>query len=143
MKKTLSLILTLMLALGCAFSFVSCGGNSEVAGTYELTSFAGSVTIDGVTTTLPADTYEYYIIVINEDGTGVEKAKSAYLTDGAEEKKDFEWELDGNKLLVSYKMYGVTITEEMTIENGVITSEAEVELAEGTSAYMKGTFTKK
>ena len=143
MKKTLSLILALVLALGCALSLVSCGGNSDVAGTYELTSFTGSFTVMGEVTTLPSDTFEYYTMVLNEDGTGVETAKSEYITGGVEEKKNFEWEIDGDKLIVSYKEYGVTITEEATIKDGVITYETNQVITEGISIYMKGVFTKK
>lgn len=141
MKKTLSLILTLMLALGCVFSLASCG-NADIAGTYELDSFSGSITAGGEVTELPSDAFEYYTMIFNDDGTGVEKAKSAFFTNGAEEKKNFEWELDGTKLYVSYKEFGVTITEEATIENGVITYEMSQVVAEGVTVYMKGVFKK-
>lgn len=133
MKKTLSLVLALMLALGCVFALVSCGGG-DVAGTYEMTDISGSTTSGGVTSPISKDMFEYYTITLNNDGTGTVASKANGASTAMEQ--DIEWELDGSVLKIITNSGGMKITEEMTYENGVITYDVTQSLGGGNSMSM-------
>ena len=69
MKKILSVMLVVALSLSCVLMLSACGKNSQVAGTYEMVSISGTVTMNGQTVTLSEGLYDYYRIILNDDGT--------------------------------------------------------------------------
>ena len=60
MKKILSVMLVVALSLSCVLMLSACGKNSQVAGTYEMVSISGTVTMNGQTVTLSEGLYDYY-----------------------------------------------------------------------------------
>ena len=119
MKKAFSLILVLILAIGCTFSVASCG-NSEVAGVYELADISGSMTVDGVTQPLSKDLYEYYTMILEEDGTGKVASKGVN-TGNTSVEYNIEWEYEDTTLKIYTLTMGIRVAETMTLSNGVIT----------------------
>jgi len=141
MKKTLSLILSLVLALGCTLALVSCGG-SDVAGVYEMTDISGTMTSGGVTVDLSKDLYEYYTITLNEDGTGSVKAKGT-ASGNTSIEQDITWEYEETTLKIISVQSGVNVVEEMTLVDGVIKYNVNQALPGGGNMNMNLTLTKK
>ena len=117
MKKILSLSCTLIIILGCVLSLNSCG---KITGVYEMTSLTGTMTVDGVTTELSADNYEYYTINLREDGTAILRSKIVNRTPPY--TGYYTWEYEGTTLtLTNLETENVMV---MTMEDGVITYTA-------------------
>lgn len=119
MKKSIKILLLAMLATIVAIAFAACGGKyADIAGTYEMTSISGK--ISGVN--LSPSYYEYYRIILDADGNATVQAKGSG-TGGIiyEAKGTFTYE-DGEIKLTS-KNGGISVTETMAYEDGVITYE--------------------
>ena len=106
----------------------------EVAGTYEMVDLSGSIISGSSSTAITMAMFDYYTIVLNEDGTGTVKSRGA--GQSAEMAYDVEWELEGTTLKIITSQYGVKITEEMTLENGVITYDITQDMGSGNSMTM-------
>lgn len=113
MKKAISLACALLIVLTCALSLASCGG---ITGIYEMTSLTGTKTVDGVTTELSMDEYDYYTINLRDDGTAIMKSKivnrsPAYIA-------YYTWEYEGTTLTLTNLESGNV--QVMTLKDGVI-----------------------
>ncbi len=118
MKKILSVMLVVALSLSCVLMLSACG-NSEVAGTYEMVSISGTVTSYGQTIPLSEDLYDYYRIILNEDGTATVQSKAKGNTTVIEQ--DGTWEFEDNKVKLKSTTAGVSVVEEMDWKDGTIT----------------------
>ena len=122
MKKLLSLVLVIVMALGCTLALASCGGiEKDIVGTYEMESISGSISYGGTTTELEADLYEYYRIILDEDGKATVESKAA--TGGVKIREEGTWEYVDGKLEISTSPQGITVVEEMDWNDGTITYE--------------------
>ncbi len=125
MKKILSLTLVVLLTLGTLLMICSCNksaDNSKVAGVYEMVDISGTIKVNGQTTQLKEELYDYYRITLNTDGSAKVESKGAGTTAKIEEVA--EWELDGNTIKLKSKPQGITVVEEMEWDNGTITYNA-------------------
>ena len=111
----------------------------EVAGTYEMVDLSGSIISGSSSTAITMAMFDYYTIVLNEDGTGTVKSRGA---GQSAVESDLAWELEGTTLRIIANQYGVQTTEEMTLENGIITYEVIQNYGEGTSMSMNIVFEK-
>lgn len=134
MKKAFSTLFSVICALLCVFMLGACGQNSKYAGTYKMVSISGTVSMNGMTTTLSTEMYEYYNIILNEDGTAVVESKAAGST-GVAIEQDGTWEYEDGKIKLKSDNSGVTVVEEMTWENDTITYVAE-QSAQGMTVSM-------
>ena len=134
MKKILCLALSIILLLGCVCTLASCGKKAKIVGTYEMVSIEGTVTYNGVTTKLDEDLYEYYRIILNEDGTAVVEAKAKNNTTKIEQEG--EWEYKNGVIKLKSSPMGVTVVEELQWDDGIITYEA-TQNAQGMNISMK------
>ncbi|MBQ2717074.1 MAG: hypothetical protein IJF75_00570 [Clostridia bacterium] len=119
MKKILSVMLVVALSLSCVLMLSACGKNSQVAGTYEMVSISGTVTMNGQTVTLSEGLYDYYRIILNDDGTAKVESKGAGNTSVIEQEGT--WEYEDNKVKLRSTTSGITVVEEMDWEDGTIT----------------------
>ena len=125
MKKLLSLTLALCLLALCLFSLASCGRNSELVGTYEMTSLSGAITYNGQTTTLNKNSFTYYRIILSRNGDCKVEAKAADSTAKTEQEGTWEYDAESGTLSIKSEEAGVTVIEEMQWEDGVITYNSE------------------
>jgi len=141
MKKTLSLLLATVMLLGC-LCLSACGDDTakKIAGTYEMDSITGSMTVSGQTVSLTKDLYEYYRIILNEDGTARVESKSPNSTTKVEEDGTWTWE--NNVLKLKSSPNGISVVEEMEWEENKITYKAE-QSADGMSLSMTLVLVKK
>ena len=129
MKKLLSLTLAVFLIATCLLTLASCGAASEVVGTYEMSSISGAITYAGQTVTIDEDYFEYYRITLERDGTCKVESKAADSSAKIEQEGTWEYDEETGKLTVKSTQGGITVSEEMTWKEGVITYNAE--LSEG------------
>lgn len=133
MKKTISIIMILALALSFAFVLTSCKGPEEdkitVDGKYEMTSISGSVSYNGTTVELEEGLYEYYRMTLNTDGTALIEAKGATQNgiSGTKIENEATWEFDEKTgiLEIKTKEGSLTVVEEMKWVDGVITYDTQ------------------
>ena len=128
MKKLLSSTLLLALLMALVFTLASCALfrfdiTEEIVGTYEMVGISGTMSYNGQTVNLDEDLYEYYRIIIREDGSCIVKSK------GTSSSSVFEsagtWEYNEGVLEIKTSQSGVTVVEEMKWEDGVITYDAK------------------
>ena len=134
MKKTLATFFTVICTFICIFMLGSCNENAKYAGTYKMVSITGSMTINGETTQLSTDLYEYYNIILNKDGTAVVESKGAQ-TVGMAVENEGTWEYEDGKIKLKSRNSGITVVEEMTLEGDTLTYVAE-QAASGVSISM-------
>ena len=130
MKRIVSLALVLVMALTCLVAFSSCNNmEKKIAGTYEMKSVTGTMTMNGQTIELSEDLYEYYRIVLNDDGTAEVQCKYPNSTSKVEEEGTWEWDKDDEVIKLKTKPEGspVSVTEEMEWEDDVITYTASMD----------------
>ena len=84
-----------------------------------MVSISGSVTANGMTTQLSTDLYEYYNIILNEDGTAKVESQAAGTTTKVE--GDATWEVEDGKIQLITRTSGVKVVEEMDWEDGTLT----------------------
>ena len=123
MKKTIATFVTMLCAFVFVLIFAACGSNSEYVGVYKMKSISGIITQNGQTVHLTTDLYEYYNITLNEDGTGKIESKGTTNTNRVESTGT--WDVENGKVLFKSKVGAITVVEEMTWENGVLTYVAE------------------
>ena len=121
MKRLIFLLLTGILL----FSLASCGRNSELVGTYEMTSLSGAITYNGQTTTLNKNSFTYYRIILSRNGDCKVEAKAADSTAKTEQEGTWEYDAESGTLSIKSEEAGVTVIEEMQWEDGVITYNSE------------------
>ena len=129
MKKLLSLTLAVFLIATCLLTLASCDAASEVVGTYEMSSISGAVTYAGQTVTIDEDYFEYYRITLEKDGTCKVESKATDSSAKIEQEGTWEYDEETGKLTLKSTQGGITVSEEMTWKEGVITYNAE--LSEG------------
>ena len=123
MKKLLSAMLALAMVLVC-LSFVACvSEKDDVAGTYVMTDISGTVTYNGQTVALTDSLYEYFRIILNEDGTA--KIESKGVENTAKVEVNGTWEYEEGLLSIKSETNGLTVIEEMQWEDGVISYDAK------------------
>ena len=140
MKRIISFILVAVMLFVCVSALSSCGMKSKIAGTYEMTSISGTVTYNGMTTTLDQGLYEYYRLTLNKDGTALVECKAKSSTTKIEQKA--EWDYEDGIIKITSAPQGITVVEEMEWNDGVIIYEA-VENSAGITVSMKLTLEKK
>lgn len=129
MKKILSIILVLALALSCAFVFTACkkGDNTpdepkdSILGKYEMTAISGTVTTGGQTITLEEGLYEYYTIELKEGGNAIIESAAAGSASAIRQEVTWEYDEATGALDIISNIDGMTIVEKMTLKNGKIT----------------------
>ena len=122
MKRVLSLVLAVVMLLGCTVALASCGMKGKIAGTYEMESIEGTITYGGYTTDLDESLYEYYRIILEKDGTAIVESRAAGSTAAMEEEGT--WEYEDDKIKLKTNPQGITVVEEMEWDDGTITYKA-------------------
>ena len=118
MRKFLVLIMTVAMSMIFILSLSACE-KSKYAGTYEMISISGQMTMYGQTTEITKDLYEYYRIVLEEDGSAKVQSKGKANTTAVE--MEGSWEYSDGKILLKSSNSGINTIEEMLWENGKIT----------------------
>lgn len=121
MKRSFkSLVIAFFVAIMMA-ALVACSSPyKEVAGTYEMSSITGKVS--GITIT--KDSYEYFRIILDEDGNGTVQSKGKGLGAVSYEAKG-EYTYENGKIKMTTKNGSVSVTEEYDYADGVITYSME------------------
>lgn len=117
MKKVLISMLAIIMCIVSVSMLTACG-NKKYAGTYEMISISGQMTSGGQTTQITKDLYDYYRIVLEEDGTAIVQSKGAGNTTAIE--VEGTWEFSDGKILLRSVNSGITTVEEMEWNDGVI-----------------------
>lgn len=131
MRKILVLILTVAMSIASILSLSACQNekyNAKYAGTYEMISISGQMTMHGQTTEITKDLYDYYRIVLEEDGSAKVQSKGKANTTAVE--IEGTWEYSDGKILLKSSNSGITTIEEMLWEEGKITYSASQSGAE-------------
>ncbi len=126
MKKILSLTLAVFLIAACLLTLASCGAASELVGTYEMSSISGAITYAGQTVTIDEDYFDYYRITLEKGGACKVESKAADSTAKIEQEGTWEYDEETGKLTVKSTQGGVTVSEEMTWKDDIITYNAEL-----------------
>ena len=113
---------------------------AKIAGTYSMTEISGTVTVGGVTTELSTGLYSKYDIVLNADGTA--KIIAAASTINVESEASGTWKYEEGKLKLTSETSGISVTEVMDWNDGVITYET-TQSASGMEISMKIVLEKK
>lgn len=121
MRRVSISLLTIVMCILSILSLSACK-NAKYAGTYEMISISGQMTIYGQTTELSEDLYEYYRIVLEKDGSAKVQSKGKTNTTAVE--IDGTWEYSDGKILLTSSNSGVNTIEEMFWEEGIITYSA-------------------
>lgn len=122
MKRFLISTLLVAISVMALLSFVGCS-NFMYAGTYEMVGLSGEVTVSGQTIQLNEDLFDYYRIILNEDGSAKIQSKAKSSTTSVE--AEGTWEFSDGKLKIKHtNSAGITTIEEMDLENGKITYNA-------------------
>lgn len=137
MKKFLK---TLILAALAAVVLVACAACAsplkEVAGTYEMSSVSGS--IGGITIT--KNSYEYFRIILDEQGNGTVQSKGKGVGAVAYEAKGtYTYEKEEGKIKMTTTNGSATATEEYNYADGVITYSVSMEQMNFTIKFTKVT----
>ena len=119
MKKTWTIALVVVLTLGCVMAFAACA-NREIVGVFEMEEISGTLEMNGRTTTLDKSLYEFYTIEFKNDGTVLMRAKGANTVNQTIETEG-TWTMSGNTVKVKSTQNGLSVVEEMTYEDGVLT----------------------
>ena len=125
MKKLLSFVLVIYLIAACLLTFVSCGKNSELVGTYEMSSISGLMSYNGQTIELDEDLYEYYRITLKRNGSCKIESKAADSSSKIEQEGTWEYFEESGILAIKSEDNGVTVIEEMKWKDGIITYDVE------------------
>lgn len=139
MKKTFVFAVVSVLLLACLFSFTACN-DSKLVGVYEMIDIEGTITIDGQTTYLNTDLYEFYTIELKKGGKAVVKSKASGSA-GQYIENTATWTYDEGILKLKTSQGGMSVIEEMTLEDDIITF-VSVQSAEGVAVNMTVTFKK-
>ncbi len=121
MRKILVLIMTVATSMIFILSLSACE-NAKYAGTYEMISISGQMTMNGQTTEITKDLYEYYRIVLEEDGSAKVQSKGKANTTAVE--MEGSWEYTDGKIILKSSNSGINTIEEMLWEKGKITYSA-------------------
>ena len=117
MRKILVLIMTVAMSMIFILSLSACE-ITKYAGTYEMISISGQMTMYGQTTEITKDLYEYYRIILEEDGSAKVQAKGKANTTAVE--MEGSWEYSDGKILLKSSNSGINTIEEMLWEEGKI-----------------------
>lgn len=120
MKKTLSLAIAVILVFACMFTLAACGKKNEFVGVYEMQEISGTLTSNGTTTQLDKSLYKYYTIELKADNTAIVRSEATGTTNQAIEA-EATWKAEGNVIKLISTVGGISITEEMTYDNGTLT----------------------
>lgn len=96
---------------------------AAAVGTYEMVSIEGYMTQNGTRIELNESMYEYYRIILRDDGTAKVASKAPNNSTIVEQEGTWKYE-DGKVKLIS-SQYGISVTEVMDWENGTITYHAQ------------------
>lgn len=121
MKKIVTFILVMVCALGCALTLSACE-DKKYAGTYEMIDISGTIVMNGQTTYLSTEMYEYYRITLKRSGKAIVESKGR--DNGLEYRNEGEWEEEDGKIELRTKSSGITVTEVLDWKDGVITYNA-------------------
>ena len=121
MRKILVLIMTAAMSTIFILSLSACG-NAKYAGTYEMISISGQMTVNGQTTEITKDLYEYYRIVLEKDGSAKVQSKGKANTTAVE--VEGSWEYSDGKIILKSSNSGINTIEEMLWEEEKITYSA-------------------
>ncbi len=123
MKKLLRSVLLGIAAAIMLFAVVGCSNaNKEVAGTYEMDTISG--TMGGIE--IDKSYYEYFRLILDEDGTGTVQAKGSGVGGVSVETKGTYVYEDG-KIKLTTKNGAMSTTEEYDYADGVITYHMEAQ----------------
>lgn len=120
MKKTLSLAIAVILVFACMFTLAACGKKNEFVGVYEMQEISGTLTSNGTTTQLDKSLYKYYTIELKADNTAIVRSEATGTTNQTVEA-EATWKAEGNVIKLISTVGGISITEEMTYDNGTLT----------------------
>lgn len=123
-KKLMTLLISTLTVLMMLFAFVGCADPAlkEVAGTYEMTSVSG--TVNGVT--IKESLYEYFRLILEENGKGTVQSKAAGVGGAAYEASGKYTYKDGKITLTTSNGFA-SVSEEYDYADGVITYTVENE----------------
>lgn len=124
MKKNLKAVFFALLAMVALAVFAACGSNNaEVAGTYEMSSISGNISGIPVSTS----NYEYFRIILEENGRGVVQSKGAGVGGASYEAEGTYTYGDGVIKFTASNGFA-SVTEEYEYADGVITYIVDNEL---------------
>ena len=120
MKKVLKVFMLAAISALVVVMAVACADPAlkEVAGTYEMKSISG--TVNGVEVT--PDLYEYYRIILNEDGKATVESKAK---GGASTEANCTYKYSDGIIKLITKSGATKVTEEMEYADGVITYKVD------------------
>ncbi len=140
MKKTLTVMVTIVVLLVCVLSLTACN-KLKIVGVYEMTDIKGYMSVNGEITQLTTDLYEYYTLEFKKNGTAIVKSKASG-SSGAYVENEATWTEEDGVIKVKTKQNGMTVVEEMVWDDGVITFTSK-QSAQGITIDATITFTKK
>ena len=137
MKKTLAIVLALVMLLTASVTLISCSNKNpnNVVGVYEMTDISGTLTNNGQVTQLSKDLYEYYTITLEKGGKAT--IASAAKGSSSEIKQEATWEYEKGELRITSAPQGINVTEIMELKDGVITYETTQQLSATQKISMK------
>lgn len=122
MKKVWITLCMAFISLIALFSLAACADYSEIAGTYEMTEINGTVNNVAVKKNM----YSYFRLILTKDGKGTVQSKGTGAN--AEEYEatgTFTYSAEDGKICLTMKRDGVSVTEEYTYADGVITYKVD------------------
>lgn len=139
MKKSVSIAIAAVLMLGCVLALTACV-NSDFVGVYEMQDISGTVVSNGQTTTLDKSLYNFYTIELKADKTAVVKAQGAGAV-GQSVETQATWTSEGNTIKLVSTVNGMSVVEEMTYADGILTFVSK-QSAQGMTVEMTMTLKK-
>ena len=116
MKKTVFALILMIIAV----SFTACASPdiSEIAGTYELTELTGSITYGETEYELDKDSYEYYQVILREDGTACIRSKSIFTM--IDSSMEGTWKYSFGSIKITGKKEGNELTEKLRLKDDTL-----------------------
>ena len=116
MKKTVFALILMIIAV----SFTACSSPdvSEIVGTYDLIELTGTLTYGETEYELDKDSYEYYQIILREDGTACIRSKSLFTM--ADVSREVTWKYSFGSIKITGKKEGNELTEKLRLKDGVL-----------------------
>ena len=116
MKRLFPTVMLLCVIL----SLFSCSSPdvSEIVGTYDLIELTGTLTYGETEYELDKDSYEYYQIILREDGTACIRSKSLFTM--ADVSREGTWKYSFGSIKITGKKEGNELTEKLRLKDGVL-----------------------
>ena len=127
-KKTALVAATLVVVMCLAIVLTAC--NFTYAGTYEMESISGTITVNGETTRVNKNMYEYYRLILKFNGKAIVESKGA-LSGGTSIEAEGKWKYEDGKILLKSGAGQFATIEEMDIEGDTITYKINQSVTEG------------